>query len=432
MKKGRINLVTMGCSKNLVDSEVLLGWLERGGWEVFHDAEGAGFDTVIINTCGFIHDAKKESVEMILQYAGARKRGEIGQLFVMGCLSERYQKELKTEIPEVDRFFGKFDLEKIAGALKVVPDQERIYERKITTPAHYAYLKVSEGCNRTCGFCAIPSMTGRYTSRPIEELVSETRFLAGKGVKELLVIAQDLSYYGTDLTGTSLLPALTSEIARTEGIEWIRLHYFYPSGFPAGILPLMRENPKICRYIDLPVQHISDQVLRRMKRRITRTETESLIERIRREVPGVTLRTTLLVGYPGETEADFDALCRFVEETRFDRLGVFTYSHEEGTYAYQKLKDNIPVRVKNERAARIMEIQRGISRELNEDRIGLKLTVLIDRKEGEYYVGRTRSDSPEVDGEVMVTSDRELTPGEFVKVLITDAEEYDLFGKVVQ
>lgn len=431
MKKGRINLVTMGCSKNLVDSEVLLGWFERSGWEVFHDADGTGFDVVIVNTCGFIHDAKKESVDMILQYAGARKRGEIGQLFVMGCLSERYLKELKTEIPEVDRFYGKFELEKIATALKAIPDPARIVERKITTPSHYAYLKVSEGCNRTCGFCAIPAMTGRYTSRPIEELVSETRYLAGKGVKELLVIAQDLSYYGTDLAGKRMLSALTGEIARTEGIEWIRLHYFYPSGFPTEILPLMRENPKLCRYIDLPVQHISDQVLKRMKRRITGAETESLIKRIRREVPGVTLRTTLLVGYPGETEADFEELCRFVEETRFDRLGVFTYSHEEGTYAYQKLKDNIPARIKNERAARIMEIQKGISLELNEDKIGLKLTVLIDRKEGEFYIGRTRSDSPEVDGEVMVNSGRELTPGEFVRVLITDAEEYDLFGKVV-
>ena len=428
----RVNVVTMGCSKNLVDSEVLLNQLERGKWEIAHDSGESGFDAVIINTCGFIHDAKQESIDMILSYVDAKARGDIGKLYVMGCLSERYKAELEKEIPEVDRYFGKFDLRAIAGELKVTLQPEYIYERKITTPSHYAYLKVSEGCNRFCGFCAIPMMTGRYVSRPVEELVKETRYLASRGVKELLLIAQDLSYYGNDLYGESRLAELVAAVAAVEGIEWIRLHYFYPSQFPSDILPVMRENPKVLRYLDLPLQHITDRMLKAMKRHITRSETEDLLRRIRSVVPGAVIRTTLLVGYPGETDEDFEELLKFVEEQRFDRLGVFPYSHEEGTFACENLADDVPEEVKQERVARIMELQEGISGELMEDKVGLKLRVLIDREEGEFYIGRTRFDSPEVDGEVFVKSDRKLLPGEFVDVRITGAEIHDLYGKEYQ
>ncbi len=428
MKK-RVNVITMGCSKNLVDSEVLLSQLERGKWEVAHDSEETGFDAVIINTCGFIHDAKQESIDMILSYIDAKARGDIGKLYVMGCLSERYKAEMEKEIPEVDRYFGKFDLKAITGELKVALQPEYIYKRKITTPSHFAYLKVSEGCDRFCGFCAIPMMTGRHLSRPVEELVKETRYLASRGVKELLLIAQDLSYYGHDLYGESRLAELVSAVSAVEGIEWIRLHYFYPSRFPYDILPVMRENPKVLRYMDLPLQHISDRVLKAMKRQTTRSETEALLRLIRSEVPGVVIRTTMLVGYPGETNEDFEELLQFVAAQRFDRLGVFPYSHEEGTFAGENLRDDVPEEVKQERVARIMELQEGISAELNEDKVGLKLRVIIDREEGEYYIGRTRFDSPEVDGEVFVKSERKLHSGEFVDVRITGAETYDLYGK---
>lgn len=427
----RVNVITMGCSKNLVDSEVLLNQLERGKWEIAHDSDETGFDAVIINTCGFIHDAKQESIDMILSWADAKIRGEIGKLYVMGCLSERYKSELEQEIPEVDRYFGKFDLKAIAKVLKVSLCPETIYERKITTPSHYAYLKVSEGCDRFCGFCAIPMMTGRYVSRPLESLLIETRYLASKGVKEVVLIAQDLSFYGHDLYGESRLAELVRGIAALEGIEWIRLHYFYPSQFPFDILPLMRENPKVLRYFDLPLQHISDRMLYAMKRHTTRAETEELLRRIRKEVPGAVIRTTLLVGYPGETEQDFEELLKFVEEQRFERLGVFPYSHEEGTYAYEKLEDDVPEAVKQERVARIMELQESVSEELNSDKVGMNLRVLIDREEGAFYVGRTPFDSPEVDGEVFVTSGRKLLPGEFAEVRITGAEIHDLYGSVV-
>jgi ribosomal protein S12 methylthiotransferase len=431
MSKKKVNVITMGCSKNLVDSEVLLSQLERGKWEVVHDANGGGFDAVVINTCGFIHDAKQESIDMILDYAEAKTRGDIGKLYVMGCLSERYQKDLETEIPEVDRYFGKFDLKAMADELKVAYHPEYIYERKITTPTHFAYLKIAEGCNRSCGFCAIPMMTGRHKSRAMEDLVKETRYLARKGVKELLIIAQELSYYGTDLYGKSRLADLIAAVSEVEGIEWIRLHYLYPSKFPYDILPVMRENPKVCRYLDMPLQHIADPVLKRMLRHVTRTETEELIRRVKEEVPGVALRTTLLVGYPGETEEDFNELKRFVEETRFDRLGVFTYSHEEGTYAYQKYEDDVPEEVKQARADEIMAIQQQISLELNEDKIGLKFQVIVDRQEEGNYVGRTRFDSPEVDGEVIFTSSRQHKPGDFVQVKILNAEDFDLIGVAV-
>jgi ribosomal protein S12 methylthiotransferase len=428
MTKKKVNVITMGCSKNLVDSEVLLNQLERGKWEVVHDANGGGFDAVVINTCGFIHDAKQESIDMILDYAEAKTRGDIGKLYVMGCLSERYQKDLETEIPEVDRFFGKFDLKAMAAELKVAYHPEYIYERKITTPTHFAYLKISEGCNRSCGFCAIPMMTGRHKSRTMEDLIKETRYLARNGVKELLIIAQDLSYYGIDLYGKNRLADLVTAVSEVEGIEWIRLHYLYPSRFPFEILPVMRENPKVCRYLDMPLQHIADPILKRMMRHVTREETESLIRRVKEEVPGVALRTTMLVGYPGETEEDFNQLKKFVEEIRFDRLGVFPYSHEEGTYAYQKFEDDVPEEVKKARADEIMEVQQQISLELNEDKIGLKFQVIVDRKEDGNFVGRTRFDSPEVDGEVIFTSSRDLKPGDFTYVRIHGAEDYDLIG----
>jgi len=428
MTKKRVNVITMGCSKNLVDSEVLLSQLQRGKWEVMHDANGGGFDAVVINTCGFIHDAKQESIDMILDYANAKTRGEIGKLYVMGCLSERYQKDLETEIPEVDRYFGKFDLKAMADELKVAYHPEFIYERKITTPSHFAYLKVSEGCNRSCGFCAIPLMTGRHKSRTMEDLVKETRYLAKKGVKELLIIAQDLSYYGIDIYGKNRLADLVNAVSEVEGIEWIRLHYLYPSRFPMDILPVMRENPKVCRYLDMPLQHIADPVLKRMMRHVTREETEALIQRVKEEIPGVALRTTMLVGYPGETEEDFQELKRFVEETRFDRLGVFPYSHEEGTYAHLKYQDDVPEEIKQARADEIMEIQQQISLELNEDKIGLKFQVIVDHEEDGRFVGRTRFDSPEVDGEVIFTSSRDLKPGDFTYVRIQEAEDYDLIG----
>lgn len=432
MTKKKVNVITMGCSKNLVDSEVLLNQLERGKWEVVHDANGGGFDAVVINTCGFIHDAKQESIDMILDYAEAKTRGDIGKLYVMGCLSERYQKDLETEIPEVDRYFGKFDLKAMATELKVAYHPEYIYERKLTTPSHFAYLKISEGCNRSCGFCAIPMMTGRHKSRTMEDLVKETRYLAKNGVKELLIIAQDLSYYGIDIYGKTRLADLVNAVSEVEGIEWIRLHYLYPSKFPYDILPVMRENPKVCRYLDMPLQHIADPVLKRMLRHVTRAETEELIRRVKYEVPGVAIRTTMLVGYPGETDDDFNELKTFIEDTRFDRLGVFPYSHEEGTYAAQKYEDDVPEEVKKARADEIMEIQQQISLELNEDKIGLKFQVIVDRKEDGNYIGRTRFDSPEVDGEVIFTSPKELKSGEFVIVKITGAEDYDLIGLAVE
>jgi ribosomal protein S12 methylthiotransferase len=431
MKKKRVNVVTMGCSKNLVDSEVLLNQLERGKFEVVHDGSGTGFDAVFINTCGFIHDAKQESIDMILDYAEAKKRGDIGKLYVMGCLSERYQKDLEKELPEVDRYFGKFDLKAMVDELKVTFQPEYIYERKITTPSHFAYLKISEGCNRSCSFCAIPMMTGRHKSRTIESLVTEARYLAKKGVKEILLIAQELSYYGIDIYGKSRLVDLVNAISEIEGIEWIRLHYLYPTKFPFDILPVMRENPKVCKYVDMPLQHIANPVLKNMMRHVTREETEALIKRIKDEVPGVIIRTTFLVGFPGETEADFEELTVFIEEMRFERLGVFPFSNEEGTYAAQNFKDDVPEEVKQERADEIMEIQQQISAELNREKIGKTFKVIIDRKEGEFYIGRTEFDSPEVDGEVLVTSENELKKGIFVNVKITGSEDYDLFGEVI-
>ena len=430
MEKKRVNVVTMGCSKNLVDSEVLLSQLEKGKFEVMHDSNEVNFDAVFVNTCGFIHDAKEESINMILDYAEAKKRGDISKLYVMGCLSERYQKDLETEIPEVDRYFGKFDLKAMVDELKVTYQPEYIYERKITTPSHFAYLKISEGCNRSCSFCAIPMMTGRHKSKSIENLVKEARYLAKNGVKEILLIAQDLSYYGIDIYGKNQLAELMNRISEIDGIEWIRLHYLYPTKFPVEILPVMRENPKVCKYLDMPLQHIANPVLKNMMRHVTREETEALIQQIKTEVPGVVLRTTMLVGFPGETEADFEELKQFIRETKFERLGVFPYSEEEGTYAAKKFSDNVPEGTKQARADEIMEIQQQISAELNRQKIGQTFRVIIDRKEGDFHIGRTEFDSPEVDGEVLVSSEKELQKGTMVNVKITGAEDYDLYANI--
>ncbi len=420
----------MGCSKNLVDSEVLLNQLEKGKFEVEHDSNGTDFDAVFINTCGFIHDAKQESIDMILDYAEAKKRGQIEKLYVMGCLSERYQHELEDELPEVDRYFGKFDMKAMVEELKVTYHPEYIYERKITTPSHFAYLKVSEGCNRSCSFCAIPKMTGRHKSRTIESLVMEARYLAKKGVKELLLIAQDLSYYGIDIYGKNRLAELIEKVSEVDGIEWIRLHYLYPTKFPMDILPVMRGNPKVCKYLDMPLQHIANSVLKNMLRHVTREETEALLGKIREEVPGVVIRTTMLVGFPGETEEDFEELKSFIEEQKFGRLGVFPYSEEDGTYAAQQFKDGLDQETKQERADEIMEVQQYISAELNQQKIGKEFKVIVDRKEGDYYVGRTEYDSPEVDGEVLINTDKELKKGDLVLVKVTGAEDYDLYGEL--
>jgi ribosomal protein S12 methylthiotransferase len=431
MAKKRVNVVTMGCSKNLVDSEVLLNQLERGKFEVVHDSNEANFDAVFINTCGFIHDAKQESIDMILDYVEAKKRGDIKKLYVMGCLSERYHDDLEKELPEVDKYFGKFDLKAMVNELNVTFQPEYIYERKITTPSHFAYLKISEGCNRSCSFCAIPKMTGRHKSRTIESLVMEAKYLAKKGVKELLIIAQDLSYYGIDLYGKNQLAELITQISEVDGIEWIRLHYLYPTKFPMDILPIMRDNPKVCKYLDMPLQHISNSVLKNMLRHVTREETEALIAKIKEEVPGVIIRTTMLVGFPGETKADFEELKAFVEEMKFERLGVFPYSKEDGTYAGDKFEDNLSDEEKQERADEIMEIQQYVSAKLNQEKIGKEFQVIIDTTEGEFVVGRTEFDSPEVDGEVLISTEKELQKGDIVNVKITGAEDYDLYGELV-
>lgn len=422
----------MGCSKNLVDSEVLLNQLEKGKFEVVHDSNETGFDAVFINTCGFIQDAKEESINMILDYAEAKKRGEISKLYVMGCLSERYQHDLEAELPEVDRYFGKFDMKAMVEELKVAYHPEYIYERKLTTPSHFAYLKISEGCNRSCSFCAIPKMTGRHKSRTIESLVMEAKYLAKRGVKEVLLIAQDLSYYGIDIYGKNRLAELIEEISKVDGIEWIRLHYLYPTKFPMDILPVMRENPKVCKYLDMPLQHIANPVLKNMLRHVSREETEALLAKIREEVPEVVIRTTMLVGFPGETEDDFEELKEFIEEQKFGRLGVFAYSKEDGTYAADKYKDSLDDETKQERADEIMEIQQYISAELNRERVGKEFKVIVDREEGEFFIGRTEYDSPEVDGEVLITSDRKLCKGEFVQVRATGAEDYDLYAELIQ
>lgn len=427
----KINVITLGCSKNLVDSENLITQLRGNDYEVTHEREDSKANVVIINTCGFIDLAKQESIETIVEHAAQKKAGQIEKLYVTGCLSQRYKDDLEQEIPEVDAFFGTLEMPALLARLNADYKHELLGERQITTLPHYAYLKIAEGCNRTCSFCAIPLMRGKHVSRPIEELVAEARNLARRGVKELLLIAQELTYYGLDLYKQRELPQLLHALADVEGIEWIRLHYAYPSRFPLEILDAMASRPQICNYLDIPLQHASDPVLELMRRQITRAETTELLAKIREKVPGIALRTTFLVGHPGETEEDFEQLLDFVQEQQFDRVGVFQYSHEESTRAYE-LPDNIPAEVKAERAQRLMEVQSEISRQHNEAKIGKTFKTLFDRQEGKYYIGRTEADSPEVDNEVLVpVKGNYVRLGDFANVRITGAEEFDLFGELV-
>lgn len=432
MKKKTIDIITLGCSKNLVDSEHLLRQLEEAGYHVTHDAEHPHGEIAVINTCGFIGDAKEESINMILEFAQAKEEGMLEKLYVMGCLSERYLKELAIEIPQVDKFYGKFNWKELLDDLGKAYHEELHNERVLTTPGHYAYLKISEGCDRKCSYCAIPIITGRHISRPMEEILEEVKYLVDRGVKEFQVIAQELTYYGVDLYQKQMLPELIERIADIPGVEWIRLHYAYPAHFPTELFRVMRERPNVCRYMDIALQHISDNMLLKMRRNVTKEQTYQLIEDFRREVPGIHLRTTLMVGHPGETEADFEELKEFVRKVRFDRMGAFAYSEEEGTYAAAHYEDNIPPEVKQARLDELMEIQRGISAELSAAKIGQRMKVIIDRLEGDYYVGRTEFDSPEVDPEVLIEKQgANLTIGQFYDVEIVDSDDFDLFGRLV-
>lgn len=431
LKQDKVNVVTLGCSKNLVDSENIITQLRGNDYEVVHDSNDEDANIIIVNTCGFIDLAKEESVNTILEYAEVKKEGGIDKLYVTGCLSQRYKDDLEAEIPEVDAYFGTLELPALLGKLNADYKHELIGERMATTPPHYAYLKISEGCNRTCSFCAIPLMRGKHISRSVEDLVAEAKNLARLGVKELMLIAQELTYYGLDLYKKRALPELLHALADVEGIEWIRLHYAYPSKFPVEIFDAMAERKEICNYLDMPLQHASDPVLTKMRRQITQADTLELIAKARERVPGLVLRTTMLVGFPGETEADFEELCDFVRRVRFDRLGVFQYSHEEDTIAHD-LADDVPPEVKADRANRLMEIQQDISLAKNEAMVGRTVRVLFDRKEGGYFVGRTEGDSPEVDNEVLVPADSQYVRiGDFANIKITSAMDYDLYGEVV-
>ena len=428
IKKNTINVVTLGCSKNVYDSEVLMGQLKAGGKNVVHEQEG---NIVVINTCGFINNAKEESINTILDYVQQKEAGLIDKVFVMGCLSERYKPDLEKEIPDVDQYFGTSELPALLKVLGADYKHELIGERLTTTPKNYAYLKISEGCDRPCSFCAIPLMRGAHISTPIEALVTEAEKLAAKGVKELILIAQDITYYGLDLYKKRALADLLRALIKVEGIEWIRIHYAFPTGFPMDVIEVMKEEPKICNYLDIPLQHISDPILASMKRGTTQEKTTKLLKKFREAMPEMAIRTTLIVGYPGETQADFEALKSFVKEMRFDRLGCFTYSHEENTTAYE-LEDDVPEDVKLARANEIMEIQSQISWELNQQKIGKTFRCLIDRKEGNYFVGRTEYDSPDVDNEVLIDAKKHyVKTGDFVEVKIIDATDYDLYGEPI-
>ncbi|MBQ9603151.1 MAG: 30S ribosomal protein S12 methylthiotransferase RimO [Paludibacteraceae bacterium] len=461
MQKGVIDFITLGCSKNLVDAERVMPQLEAAGWKCVHDAQDPKGEICVINTCGFIGDAKEESINMILQMAERKKHGKLRKLIVMGCLSERYRAELEAELPEVDYYFGKFDFLELTEKLKVESSKLKEvggfkvescsnFERKLTTPKHYAYLKISEGCNRMCSYCAIPLITGRHTSRPKAEILAEVKWLVSQGVKELNVIAQDLSSYGLDLnvqrdnvqcTKVHLLPELIDEIAQVPGVEWIRLHYAYPTDFPEGILDVMAKHANVCKYLDIALQHCTDHMLGLMRRHITQAEQDALIKKIRAKVPGICIRTTLLVGHPGETEEDFEALKTWIKAMRFERMGCFAYSDEEGTYANKHYKDDVPQEVKEARAAELMAIQQEISAELMNKFVGKTERVIIDRQDGDYWIGRTQFDSPEVDCEVLIEKLKieslelkeveELKVGEFYNVEITKAEEFDLYGKII-
>lgn len=429
MKK--VNIISLGCSKNLVDTEMLLKQLDKAGYQTETDVDNSDADVVIVNTCGFIGDAKEESVNTILEQVERKKAGLIGQVYVIGCLSQRYGTELKEEIPEVDGFFGKFDWKGVLEKMGQQFNENIRNQRLLTTPSHYAYLKISEGCNRTCSYCAIPIMTGKHKSREFDELLDECRELVKSGVKEILVVAQDLTFYGIDLYGKNRLAELIDRMADIPGLEWIKLHYAYPAGFPEELLQVMCERPNVCKYLDIALQHCSDHMLKQMRRGINKKQTIDLIRKIRQEVPGIFLRTTLMTGHPGETPEDFQELCDFVREMKFERLGVFPYSHEDDTYCDHHYKDDVDEEVKRERADRIMEIQAAVSEEISRNLIGKQLRVLVDRKEEDYYIGRTEHDSPEVDPEVLITTDRELTIGDFCRVEITGADDYDLFAAVI-
>ncbi len=425
LKKNKINVVTLGCSKNVYDSEVLMGQLKANKKDVVHEGEG---NIVVINTCGFIDNAKEESVNTILDFVQKKEAGIVDKVFVTGCLSERYKPDLQKEMPNVDQYFGTTELPGLLKALGADYKHELIGERLTTTPKNYAYLKIAEGCDRPCSFCAIPLMRGKHKSKPIEELVIESQKLAAKGVRELILIAQDLTYYGLDLYKKRNLAELLEALVKIEGIEWIRLHYAFPTGFPMDVLDLMKKEPKICNYLDIPLQHISDSILKSMRRGTTQEKTTKLLQDFRAKVPEMTIRTTLIVGYPGETEEDFQTLKTWVEAMRFERLGCFTYSHEENTHAYN-LEDNVPEEVKQQRASEIMEIQSQISWELNQEKVGQTLRCIIDRKEGQHFIGRTEFDSPDVDNEVLIDASKHyLKVGEFVNIHITEASDFDLYG----
>ena len=432
MNTRKIKVVTLGCSKNVVDSEYLMKQLQVDGWEVIFDSNDTSARVVVINTCGFIADAKEESIDTILSFVEAKERGQIDKIFVMGCLSQRYRDELSDEIPEVDGFFGVTDLPDILKSLDTNLSNSHLNQRHITTPTHYAFLKISEGCSWGCSYCAIPLIRGKHISKPIPDLLEEAQYLVNQGVKELILIAQDSTFYGKDIYGSRKLPELISELSRIEGLEWIRIHYAYPTGFPTELLNVMRSNAKVCKYIDIPFQHISTSVLKAMRRGINREETIEFIETLRREVPGVAIRTTLLVGHPGETDADFNELLQFVKEQKFDRLGVFAYSEEEGTHS-ATLSDDIPDEVKQSRVEQVMELQQQISLENNRLRLDKVFRVIIDREEEEYYIGRTEFDSPEVDQEVLIPKNQDfrLKSGDFTNCRIVDVEDYDLYGEIV-
>lgn len=430
-QKKTVDIITLGCSKNLVDSEKLMRQLELGGYRVTHDAEEPRGEIAIVNTCGFIGDAKEESINMILQMGQRKAQGTLERLYVMGCLSERYLHDLEAEIPEVDRFFGKFDYNGILDELGISYRDEAAHERVLTTPPHYAYVKISEGCDRHCAYCAIPIITGRHVSRPMEEILDEVKQLVAQGVREFQVIAQELTYYGLDLYRERRIAQLIEQMAAIPGVEWIRLHYAYPTDFPMELLPVMREHENVCKYLDIALQHISDSQLDAMHRHITSQETYHLIETLRREVPGIHLRTTLMVGFPGETDEDFGQLLDFVRWARFERMGAFAYSHEDGTYAALHYEDNVPEEVKQARLDKLMRVQQRISGEIQESKVGHALRVIIDRREGDYYVGRTEYDSPEVDPEVLIPADGDVAVGQFVQVEIERADEFDLYGHII-
>ena len=432
MKHNHVDIITLGCSKNLVDSEILMKQFETNGYSCSHDSENPQGEIAIINTCGFIGDAKEESINTILEFAERKKRGELKKLFVMGCLSQRYKEELEKELPEVDKYYGKFDYKQVLVDLGVVESVPQSVSRVITTPQHYAYIKISEGCDRHCAYCAIPIITGKHISRPKEEILSEIKELVGQGVKEFQIIAQELTFYGRDFDGKSHIAELVSDISDIEGVEWIRLHYAYPAQFPLELLDVIREKKNVCKYLDIALQHISDHMLSAMHRHITKEETYKLIEEIRRRVPGITLRTTLMVGFPGETEQDYEELKEFTRWARFERMGAFAYSEEDGTYSEQHYKDDVPEDVKETRLSKLMMIQQKISAELEEKRVGSIMKVIIDRKEGDYYVGRTEYSSPEVDPEVLIPADEKtLVTGRFYDAKIVGSEEFDLYATTI-